>query len=97
MANKVNAPGVDLEARFDAVEGRIDETAMHGVRLGSSLSLAAMETHTGVDYSTQPVGFRDGAPEEVEGIETTLENLEGHAAAIADLIEPQSVLNRLFD
>jgi hypothetical protein len=39
------------------VEDRVDEVALHGVRLGTTLGLAAMATHTGVDYSTQPRGF----------------------------------------
>jgi hypothetical protein len=31
------------------VEDRIDEVALHGVRLGTTLGLAAMATHTCVD------------------------------------------------
>jgi hypothetical protein len=80
-----------------AVEDRVDEVAHHGVRLGTTLGLSAMVTHTGVDYSMQPRGFYDGTPEDVDGIEVTLERLNGHGNAIADYIHPQSVLNRLFD
>jgi hypothetical protein len=56
LADKVNAPGNTLEARLGAVEDRVDEVALHGVRLGTTLDLAAMATHTSVDYSTRPRG-----------------------------------------
>jgi hypothetical protein len=71
--------------------------ALHGIRLDTTLGLAAMSMHTGVDYSTRPRGFYGGAPEDVDDIEVTIERLDGHGIAIADSIHPQSVLNRLFD
>jgi hypothetical protein len=79
------------------VEDRIDEVALHGVRLGTTLGLAAMSTHTSVDYSTRPRGFYGGVPDDVDDIEATVERLDGHGVAIADSIHPQSVLNRPFD
>jgi hypothetical protein len=79
------------------VEDRVDEVALHGIHLGTTLGLAAMVTHTGVDYSMRSRGFYGGAPEDVDDIEVTLERLDGHGDAIADSIHPQSVLNRLFD
>jgi hypothetical protein len=79
------------------VENRVDEVALHGVRLGTTLGLVAMATHTSVDYSTRPHGFHGGAPEDVDEIEVILERLDGHGDAITDSIHPQSVLNRLFD
>jgi hypothetical protein len=97
LADKVNAPGDTPEARLGAVEDRVDEVALHGVRLGTTLGLATMATHTGVDYSTRPRGFYGGTQEDVDNIEATLERLDGHGVAIADSIHPQSVLNRLFD
>jgi hypothetical protein len=97
LADKVNAPGDTLEARLGAVENRVDEVALHGVRLGTTLGLAAMVMHTGVDYSMRPRGFYGGMPEDVNDIEATLERLDGHGDAIADSIHPQSVLNMLFD
>jgi hypothetical protein len=97
LANKVNAPGDTPEVRLGAVAGRVDELALHGIRLGTALGLAAMPTHTGNDYYTQPPSFDGGAPEDLDDIEATIERLDGHGAAIADSIDPQSVLNRLFD
>jgi hypothetical protein len=79
------------------MDDRIDKVALHGVRLGTTLGLAAMEMHTSVNYSTQPRGFQGGAPEDIDDIEVILERLDGHGDAIADSIHPQSVLNRLFD
>jgi hypothetical protein len=97
LADKVNARGDTPAKRLAAVEHRVDEVAIHGIRLGTTLGLAAMATHTDVDYSIRPRGFRGGAPEDIEEIETILERLDGHGDAIAELTLPQSVLNRLFD
>jgi hypothetical protein len=97
LADKVNALGDTPEARLGAVKNCVDEVALHGFRLGTTLGLAAMATHTGVDYSTRPRGFHGGTPEDVNEIEVILERLDGHGDAIADSIHPQSVLNRLFD
>jgi hypothetical protein len=97
LANKVNAPGDTPAERLAAVEDRVDEVAVHGVCLGTTLGLAAMATHTGVDYSIQPRSFQGGAPEDIDEIEVILERLDGHGDAIAELTHPQSVLNRLLD
>jgi hypothetical protein len=97
LANKVNAPGDTPEARLGAVAGRVNEVALHGVRLGITLGLAVMSTHTDVDYSTRPPDFDGGAPEDLDDIEATVERLDGHGVTIADSIHPQSVLNRMFD
>jgi hypothetical protein len=97
LADKVNARGDTPAERLAAVELRVDEVATHGVRLGTTLGLAAMATHTDVDYSIRPRGFRGGALEDIDEIEIILERLDGHGDAIAKLTHPQSVLNRLFD
>jgi hypothetical protein len=97
LAEKVNAPGDTPADRLAAVVDRVDEVAVHGIRLGTTLGLATMATHTGVDYSIQPRGFQGGAPDDIDEIEVILERLDGHGDAIAEIIHPQSVLNRLFD
>jgi hypothetical protein len=97
LADKVNARGDTPAERLAAVENRVDEVATHGIRLGTTLGLAAMAMHTGVDYSTRTRGFQGGAPEDIDEIEVILERLDGHGDAIAELTHPQSVLNRLFD
>jgi hypothetical protein len=97
LADKVNARGDTPAERLAAVENRVDEVATHGIRLGTTLGLAAMATHTGVDYSIQPRGFQGGAPEDIDEIEVILERLDGHGDAISELTHPQSVLNRLFN
>jgi hypothetical protein len=88
LADKVNAAGDTPADRLTAVENRVDEVALHGVHLGTTLGLAAMATHTGVDYSIQPRGFQGGAPEDVDEIEVILERLDGHGDAVADAIHP---------
>jgi hypothetical protein len=97
LANKVNTPGDTPEARLGTVVGRVDEVALHGVRLGTALGPAIMSTHTSVDYSMRPRGFDGGAPEDLDNIEATMESLDGHGVAIVDFIHPQYVLNRLLD
>ncbi|EAZ07576.1 hypothetical protein OsI_29827 [Oryza sativa Indica Group] len=96
LADKVNAQGDTPEARLGAVAGRVDEVASHGVRLGVATGLVAMSTHTGTDYSRMPVGFANSNPEDIDDIDASTDRLDGHGAAIADSIHPQSVLNRLF-
>jgi hypothetical protein len=91
LANKVNALGDTPEACLSAVEDRVDEVALHGVRLGTTLGLAAMSMHTGVDYSTRLRSFYGGVPKDVDDIEATIEHLDGHGVAIANSIHPQSV------
>jgi hypothetical protein len=88
LADKVSTPRDTPEARLGAVEDRVDEVALHGVRLGTSLGLAAIATHTGVDYSTRPRGFHGGAPEDIDDIKVILERLDGQGDAIADSIHP---------
>jgi hypothetical protein len=97
LAEKVNARGDTPAEHLAAVENRVDVVATDGIRLGTTLSLAAMAMHTGVDYSVQPRGFQGGAPEDIDKIEVILERLDGHGDAIAELTHPQSVLSRLFD
>jgi hypothetical protein len=97
LADKVNARGDTPAERLAAVENRVDKVATHGIRLGTTLGLAAMATHTGVDYSTRPHDFQGGAPEDIDETEVILECLDGHDDAIAELTHPQSVLNMLFD
>jgi hypothetical protein len=93
LADKVNAPGDTPAERLTAIEDRVDEVAVHGIRLGTTLGLAAMVTHIGVDYSIQPCSFQGGAPEDIDEIEVILERLDGHGDAIAEITHPQSVLN----
>jgi hypothetical protein len=97
MADKVNAHGDTPAERLAAVENCVDEVATHSIHLGTTLGLAAMATHTSVDYSTRPRGFQGGATEDIDESEVILERLDGHGNAIAELTHPQSVLNRLFD
>jgi hypothetical protein len=88
LADKVNAPGDTPAARLGAVDDCIDEVALHGVRLGTTLGLAAMVTHTDIAYSTQPRSFQGGAPEDIDDIEVILERLDDHGDAITDSIHP---------
>jgi hypothetical protein len=44
LADKVNARGDTPAERLAAVENRVDEVATHGIRLGTTLGLAAMAT-----------------------------------------------------
>jgi hypothetical protein len=69
LVDKVNAPGDTPADHLAAVEDRVGEVAVHGIRLGTTLGLAAMATHTGVDYSIQPRGFQGGAPKDIDEIE----------------------------
>jgi hypothetical protein len=87
LADKVNARGDTPAERLAAVENLVDEVATHGIRLGTTLGLAAI----------RPRGFQGGAPKDIDEIEVILERLDGHGDAIAELTHPHSVLKRLFD
>jgi hypothetical protein len=78
LADKVNAHGDTPAECLAAVENRVDEVATHGIRLGTTLGLAAMVTRTGVDYSIRPRGFQGGTPKDIDEIEVILECLNGH-------------------
>jgi hypothetical protein len=97
LADKVNARGDTPAERLAVVENRVDEVATHGIRLGTTLGLAAVATHTGVDYSIRPRGFQGGTLEDIDEIEVILARLDGHGDAIAELTHPHPVLSRLFD
>jgi hypothetical protein len=88
LADKVNARGDTPAERLSAVEHRVDEVATHGIRLGTTLGLAAMATHTNVDYSTRSRGFRGGAPEDIEEIEIILECLAATAMPLPNSLIP---------
>jgi hypothetical protein len=88
LADKVNARGDTPTERLAAVENRVDEVATHGIRLGTTLGLAAMAMHTSVDYSIRPRGFQGGAPEDIDEIEVILERLDGHGAPLPNSLIP---------
>jgi hypothetical protein len=75
LADKVNARGDTPAERLSAVEHRVDEVATHGIRLGTTLGLASMATHTDVDYSTRPCGFRGDAIAELTHPQSVLNRL----------------------
>jgi hypothetical protein len=88
LADKVNAPGDTPEARLGVVEDCVDKVALHGVRLGTTLGLAAMAMHISVDYSTRPRGFHGGASEDIDDIEVILERLDGHGEPLPNPFIP---------
>jgi hypothetical protein len=69
LADKVNDRGDMPAERLAAVENHVDEVATHSIRLGTTLGLASMATHTNVVYSIRPHGFQGGAPEEIDEID----------------------------
>jgi hypothetical protein len=88
LGEKVNARGDTPAERLAAVEHRVDEVATHGVRLGTTLGLAAMATHTDVDYSTRPRGFRGGAPETSTRSSSSWSALTATATPLPKLLIP---------
>jgi hypothetical protein len=44
-----------------------------------------------------PVDFAGGPPEEIENINELVESYDDHATILAQSMDAQSVLNRLFD
>jgi hypothetical protein len=88
LADKTNARGDTPAERLVAVDDRVDEVTTHGIRLGTTLGLAAMVTHTGANYSIQLRGFQGDALVDIDEIEVIMERLDGHGDAIAELTHP---------
>jgi len=70
---------------------------MQGVHHGMTLGLAAMSTQVHEDFSIMPVDFARRPLEEIEDIDELLESYDNHATILAQSMDAQSVLNRLFD
>ena len=96
VADKVNAHGATEEARLDATHTRIDELALHGVREGAALGLAAMTLQMDEDFTVQPVGFPGDDPADDPDLHDLIDNYEEHANAIAEFTSSDHVLNKLF-
>ena len=63
----VNARGSLIDARLQDIPVRAQDIALHGVRHGASVALAATQVQTGHDLHTMEVGFpTDDGPEEHE-------------------------------
>ena len=64
--NDVNAGGVLLEDHLWAMPGQVRMVALHKVRHGAALALAAAQLHSGHDLRLLEPGFLVGADEQEE-------------------------------
>ena len=56
-AQSVNARGAMLEIRLQDIRERVREIALHGVRHGATITLAAAQVHSGHELRLFPHGF----------------------------------------
>ena len=57
MAGFVNARGVILVVRLHDIPNRVREVALHGVRHGAAMALAAAQARSGHELRLLPHGF----------------------------------------
>ena len=71
------------------------EIALHGIRRGASVALAAAQVHIGYELHIMETGFPMGdGPEEHEEL---IEDFIDAAEAIVDITSAQDVINNVFD
>ena len=61
VAGFVNARGTVLVVRLHDIPNRVREVALHGVRHGAAMALAAAQAHSGHNLCLLPHGFLDTA------------------------------------
>jgi len=65
----VNARGAVLVVRLHDIPNRVREVALHGIRHGAAMALAAAQARSGHNLRLLPHGFLDAAhPGEHEGL-----------------------------
>ena len=91
----INAQAPLINSCLHNVSDRIQEIALHGVRHGASVALAAAQVQTGYELHTMETGFpMDDSPEEHEEL---IEDFIDAAEAIVDITSAQDVINNVFD
>jgi len=91
----VNARGSLINARLHDILACVREIALHGVRHGAAVALAAAQVQTRHDLHTMEVGFlTDDGP---KGHEDLIEDFTAAAEAIVDITSAQDVVNKVFD
>ena len=74
---------------------RVGEIALHGVRPGTSVALAAAQVQTGYELHAMETSFLMGdGPEEHKDL---IEEFVVAAEAIVDITSAQDVVNKVFD
>lgn len=90
----VNARGETLEFRLQDIRVCAKEIALHGVRHGAAVALAAAQVQPVLDLHAVEPGFpMADNPEEHEDL---VGELAGHAAAVAEITPPEDILNQVF-
>ena len=91
----VNAREPLINTYLHDVPTHVQEIALHGVRRGASVALAAAQVQTGYELHTMETSFSmsDGLEEHEELIEDFVDAAE----AIVDITSAQDVINNVFD
>ena len=91
----INTRGPLINTHLHDVPAHVQEIALHGVRHGASVALAAAQVQTEHKLHTTKTGFSMGdGPEEHEDF---LEEFVIAAEAIVDITFAQDVVNKVFD
>ena len=91
----MNARGHLINNHLHDILAHVQEVALHGVRHGTSVALAAMQVQTVYELHAMETGFSMGdGPEEHEDL---IEEFVIVAEAIVDITSAQDVVNKVFD
>ena len=91
----INGQGPFINPHLHDVPASVEEIALHGIRRGASVVLAAAQVQTRYELHTMETGFLMGdGPEEHEEL---IEDLVDAAEAIVDITSAQDVINNVFD
>ena len=91
----INAWGPFINAHLHDVSAHVQEIALHGVRRGALVALAAVQVQTGYELHTMEAGFPMGdGPKEHEEL---IEDFVDVAEAIVHITSALDVINNVFD
>ena len=91
----VNAQGSSTDIRLQDIPTHVQEIALHGIRCGASVALAAAQVQIGYDLHTMEISFLMGdVPEEHEEL---IEDFVDAAEAIVDITSVRDVVNKVFE
>ena len=91
----VNARGPLLINRLHDIPARAHEIAIHGIRRGAAVALAATQVQTGHDLCTMEPGFP--MTDDSDMHKELIKDIDDAVAAIVYITPAQDVVNKVFD
>ena len=93
-AGFVNARGVVLVVRLHDIPNRVREVALHGIRHGAAMALAAAQARSGHNLRLLPHGFLDAA--HLGEHERLVEDFSSAASSVAFNTLANDIVSKVF-